>query len=236
MPRVRTPPCGFGISTLRTAAGMIHARQQRLSYARPVRLEPGLELGHRQSIDSRRTFVLHHSLVGTQQVAAFHYGFHQPQRLRFRSPNSRRARLSTRTGPGQVPPTLLRPGHTCVCFCFIVSHRGLLSYSRTSRLALRPASRGTTMAAADFWRFIPAPFDAGSPKANRQTSPGIAHSPSRLCLSDLRHGVPCKYWALHLLACSPRRAASIRFLFVRPALCLQLPPDSASRRTPLPFS
>ncbi len=115
------------------------ARQQRLSYARPVRLKPGLELGHRQSIDSRRTFVLHHSLVGTQHVAAFHCGFHQPQRLRFRSPNSRRASLCTSRGPGQVPPARLRSGHTRVCFCFIGSHRGLLSYSRTSRLALRTA-------------------------------------------------------------------------------------------------
>jgi hypothetical protein len=92
------------------------------------------------------------------------------------------------------------------------------------------------MAAADFWRFIPTPRDAGSPEANRQTSPGITHSPSRLCLSDLRHGVPCKYWASQILARSPHHDASIRSLFVRPALCLQLPPDSASRRTPLPFS
>jgi len=33
----------------------------------------------------------------------------------------------------------LRPGRTCVRFCFFVPHRGLLSYSRTSRLALHPA-------------------------------------------------------------------------------------------------
>jgi len=37
------------------------------------------------------------------------------------------------------------------------------------------------------------------------------------------------------MAASPRYAASIRFLFVKPALCLQLPSDSASRRTPLLF-
>jgi hypothetical protein len=140
--------------------------------------------------------------------------------------------LRPRTGSAHPPPTwphlrallLLRPA----------SRSALLlpyfTFGPSSR------SRGTTMAAADFWRFIPTPFDAGSPRANRQISPGIALSPSRLCLSDLRHGVPCKNRALHLLACSPRRAASIRFLFVRPALCLQLPPDSASRRTPLPFS
>jgi RNA polymerase sigma-70 factor (ECF subfamily) len=32
----------------------------------------------------------------------------------------------------------------------------------------------------------------------------------RLCLSDLHHGVPCKYWALRKLARSPHREASIR--------------------------
>lgn len=42
------------------------------------------------------------------------------------------------------------------------------------------------MAAADFCWFIPSPRDDGSPKANHQISPGIAHSPSRLSLSDLR--------------------------------------------------
>ena len=41
-----------------------------------------------------------------------------------------------------------------------------------------------------------------------QISPGIAHSPSRLCLSDLRRNVPCKFRALTILAVSPRYAAS----------------------------
>src|SRR5712671_5769754 len=44
--------------------------------------------------------------------------------------------------------------------------------------------------------------------AHRQISPGIAHAPSRLCLSDLRRSVPCKYRALQIYACSPRYAAS----------------------------
>src|ERR1700758_2464916 len=95
--------------------------------------------------------------------------------------------------------------------------------------------RNLHMPAADFWRLIPAPRDDGSPKANHQISPGITHSPSRLSLSDLRRSVPCKYWALHLLACSPRCVASIRWLFVRAALCLKLPPDPTSRWAPLLF-
>src|SRR2546426_6369428 len=53
-----------------------------------------------------------------------------------------------------------------------------------------------TMASADFWWSFPTPLDAGSTQADRQISPGMAHSPSRLCLSDLRHSVPCKNRAL----------------------------------------
>jgi hypothetical protein len=45
---------------------------------------------------------------------------------------------------------------------------------------------------------------------------------------------PCKYRASIFSATSPHDAASIRFLFVRPALCLQLPSDSQSPATPLP--
>ena len=36
-------------------------------------------------------------------------------------------------------------------------------------------------------------------------------------------------------ACRPRCERLMRFLFVKPALCLQLPSDSTSRWTPLPF-
>jgi hypothetical protein len=52
----------------------------------------------------------------------------------------------------------------------------------------------------------------------------------------LRRNVPCKYWALAILATLPRCAASIRFLFVRPAFCLGLPSDSRSPATPLPLA
>jgi hypothetical protein len=105
-----------------------------------------------------------------------------------------------------------------------------LKPSRTTRCSAR------TMASADFWQSFPTPLDVSSTQADRQIPPGMTHSPSRLCLSDLRRSVPCKNWALPLFAGLPHCTASIRFLFVRPAFCLQLPPDSTSRWTPLPFS
>ena len=46
------------------------------------------------------------------------------------------------------------------------------------------------------------------PSAPLQISPGMTHPPSRLCPSDIRHGVPYKFRASQILACSPRRAAS----------------------------
>ncbi len=41
-----------------------------------------------------------------------------------------------------------------------------------------------------------------------QISPGIAHTPSRLCLSDLRRSFLYKYWALMIIDISPGYAAS----------------------------
>jgi len=97
-----------------------------------------------------------------------------------------------------------------------------------------PSAPPPTMASADFCNRIREPFSPRSLAARLQISPGIAHPPSRLCASDLRHRVPYMYWALHFSACSPRGAASIRFLFVAPALCFRLPSDSQSPETPLP--
>ncbi len=102
-----------------------------------------------------------------------------------------------------------------------------------------PSVRGApTMASADFWPAIPAPLDAGSPLGQHsQISPGIAHPPSRLCLSDLRRCVPCKYRALTILAASPRNvafyplpvrqasalpSASFRFAVARDTLAVRL--------------
>ena len=44
--------------------------------------------------------------------------------------------------------------------------------------------------------------------ARMQISPGIAHPPSRLCLSDLRRSLPYKYWALVTFDTSPGCVAS----------------------------
>ena len=65
------------------------------------------------------------------------------------------------------------------------------------------------MPSADFWPSFQSPLGACSPFGHRgQISPGIAHPPSRLCLSDLRRTVPCKFRALMNLAISPRYSAS----------------------------
>jgi hypothetical protein len=97
-----------------------------------------------------------------------------------------------------------------------------------------PSAPSPTMASADFCNLIRTPFDARSLTARLQISPGIAHPPSRLCASDLRHRVPYMYGALHFTACSPHGAASIRFLCVAPALRFRLPSDSRSPGKPLP--
>jgi len=70
--------------------------------------------------------------------------------------------------------------------------------------------------------------------AGRQISPGIAHTPSCLCTSDLRRHVPYTNRALRILARSPHAVASIRFLYVVPAFCFRLPSDPQSPRAPFP--
>ncbi|SHO50080.1 hypothetical protein SAMN02745220_03238, partial [Desulfopila aestuarii DSM 18488] len=58
-------------------------------------------------------------------------------------------------------------------------------------------------------------------------SPGITHPPSRLCLSDLRCTVPCKFWALQIVACSPQCNASyplpVRQASVLPSASFRFP-------------
>ena len=114
-------------------------RQQILSHPRPVPLKPWLELGNRQSIDSRRSLILHHASIGAEHVAGV------PRRL----PSAAMPPVSVAWQPPRQTQHQNRPktGSACllpswptrVCFCFVVSHRGLLSYSRASRLALHSA-------------------------------------------------------------------------------------------------
>jgi hypothetical protein len=77
-------------------------------------------------------------------------------------------------------------------------------YPLCDRFSPSPRSRGTTMASADFCTTLVSTSRCSLLVAMMQISLGIAHSPSRLCLSDLRHSVPCKNWALHHFACLPR--------------------------------
>ena len=81
------------------------------------------------------------------------------------------------------------------------------------------------MASADFLTRIPTSRNAGSTRARVRISPGMTHPPSRLYLSDLRHGVPCKFRALTIMAALPSRAASYP-LPVRQASAL---PSASSR-------
>src|SRR6266567_7947586 len=53
----------------------------------------------------------------------------------------------------------------------------------------------------------------------------MTHPPSRLCLSDIRHGVPYKFRASTILAASPRRAAS----YPLPVRCASALPSASSR-------
>ena len=52
-------------------------------------------------------------------------------------------------------------------------------------------------------------------------------------LPHLRCEFPCSFWALACLAALPTHIRLMRFLFVRPKVCLLLPSDSTSRWTPL---
>jgi len=106
---------------------------------------------------------------------------------------------------------------------------------RTSRLGLQ-SDRGPTMPSADFCQLFPSPLDAGSAwQADR--SPRVLRShlhayARRIYIQSLRTGIGL--WIV--MPSHPDCMPHMRFLFVGPALCLQLPSDSTSRWTPLLFS
>ena len=122
----------------------------------------------------------------------------------------------------------------------------------------------STMASADFCTSIPPPCDVGSTEVALGTPadlPGMTHPPPvppRFARDGIRFADrPSCVLRLRLVTLMPVGYTSqrsvqvsgfddicrltplqrlIRFLFVRPALCFRLPPDSQSPTTPLPFS
>ena len=106
---------------------------------------------------------------------------------------------------------------------------------RRSMFGPSPVGPATT-ASADFCRPVPSPSGAGStPVAGRQDDgpPRVRHvtfGPSTCRI----YGRPFRVISGFGSACSlaQARPPHMRLLFVRPALCLQLPSDPASRRRP----
>lgn len=109
--------------------------------------------------------------------------------------------------PGRYRPPTSHSGLTPVSLCFSDPHRGTPSYLRFSCSALQHAAclLWPRLTSGNPSRHLSMPIAL---RADRQISPGMTHSPSRLCPSDLRRGVPYKYRALHLFACLPHRVAS----------------------------
>ena len=95
------------------------------------------ELRYRDAIDARSPFVLDHPLIRKPQVAAFHYGLHQPACLRFRPPAVRRVGLGTHAGFGRIPSRLTHVSHIpSMRFCL---HRPFTSCRRLlAALPVRP--------------------------------------------------------------------------------------------------
>jgi hypothetical protein len=91
----------------------------------------------------------------------------------------------------------------------------------------------TTMASADFCRPSPAPCGAGRTPAKagagRQTSQGKMRDFRSIHLSHLRRPPPDDFGLQFSCPPRPGAVASMRFLFVRPELCVQLASDPASQ-------
>jgi hypothetical protein len=116
---------------------------------------------------------------------------------------------------------------------FIDSQRVPTAYSRHSMFG--PSVSPATMASADFCKDIPTPLDVSSTRHPCR--------PPRVSRTHL-HAYVCRIYTVPFRASTglrryspphPDTSPPIRFLFVRPALCLRLPPDSQSPATPLPF-
>lgn len=93
------------------------------------------------------------------------------------------------------------------------------------------------MPSADFCTVIPAPRGAGSPDGQPCRSPRV--------LRTHFHAYACRIYVMAFCAsigfrrfrtAYPAMPPRIRFLFVRPAICLGLPSDSQSPAKPLPLA
>ena len=90
------------------------------------------------------------------------------------------------------------------------------------------------MTSADFSPFVVTTVSYSVSTAD-ETSPGTTHFFLSIYLPYLLCTVPYSYRASVCLATLPLCFSLIWLLFVRPEICLHLPSDSVSRRTPLVF-
>jgi hypothetical protein len=108
--------------------------------------------------------------------------------------------------------------------------------SGAPRSALHRPVIPTTTTSADFCRPVPAPRGAGSTPAEagaeRQISQGKTRDLRSIHLSHLRRHPPDDIGLQVFWPPRPGVVASMRLLFVRPELGVQLPADPASRRRP----
>ena len=144
-----------------------------------------------------------------------------------------------------------RPTHSRIFFVFrtILLRAALFSevFCHVWSFLLFPVVLGTsvdsalhllaTMASADFCTFsVTFRSRLFLSEHSVQTSPGTTRFFPSIYLPHLPPLVPCSYWTLTWMAVLSQAIAYIRFLFVRPEVCLQLPSDSTSRWTPLPLA
>ena len=210
--------------------------QQRLLHARPVHLEPVFELGTAvtSSTPGAPLFSMTRWYASlkllrstTRSMSSWSSDFVRPDvAVPSSAPPSLRARLPACT-PRRRPPLRVLLLHR-----FASRSSVLLSAS-----LFGPSAPSPTMASADFWP--PISTTSRSPIAQRQ----IARSPR--VLRTLFHAYARRIYGtafrtrIGLCIFSPaypRSDASIRFLFVAPALCLRLPSDPRSPGEPLPCS
>ena len=86
------------------------------------------------------------------------------------------------------------------------------------------------------FRLLYGGFFAWQKQPVRETSPGKNAVFPSIYLPHLHHKLPDSLWASVCLATLPNLHCLMWFLFVRPEVCLRLPSDSSSPRTPLPLA